>query len=96
MSGLPLILYKRNRPNQKGGFRGTSKTLCPDMEACRAAVRAVAPVDYLMWEKYSTAFEAKVAALQKEGADLSADAKGCDPLRSASNVEAVSPSCSTS
>ena len=63
LTGLPLLLYKRNKPNQKGGFRGTSKDVCPDMEKCRAAVRKAAPRDHQMYDKYSKAFEERLAKL---------------------------------
>ena len=62
-TGLPLLLYKRNKPGQKGGFRGTSATVCPDMLACRAAVAKAAPLDTWMYEKYAKAFEGKLAEL---------------------------------
>jgi len=67
MVGLPLMLYKRNKPNQKGGFRGTNKSICPDMEACRAAVKKVAERDHAMYDKYNAKFEAELAEL---GADF--------------------------
>ena len=63
LSGLPLLQYKRNKPNQKGGFRGTSQTVCPDMDKCREVIKQVAPRDHKMYDKYSTAFEARIAAL---------------------------------
>merc|ERR1719399_1085121 len=37
--GLPLLRYKRNIPNNKGGYKGTSKSICPDMDACRRLIR---------------------------------------------------------
>lgn len=61
--GLPLMLYKRNRPNQKGGFRGTNATVCPDMELCRKAVREVAGRDHRMYDRYHARFEARLEAL---------------------------------
>jgi hypothetical protein len=69
MVGLPILLYKRNRPNQKGGFKGTNKDVCPDMEACRAAVRRSAERDHKMYDRYSERFEAKMAALGQDFAD---------------------------
>ena len=30
LSGLPFLLYKRNQPHQKGGFHGTSDSVCTD------------------------------------------------------------------
>jgi len=63
MTGLPLMLYKRNRPNQKGGFKGNDHDVCPDMEKCRAAVKAVAERDHAMYERYSQRFEAKLQEL---------------------------------
>ena len=63
LSGLPLLLYKRNQPHLKGGFRGSSKSVCPDMDACRRAVQEAAPLDYQMYEKYAAAFEARIRAL---------------------------------
>lgn len=63
MTGLPVTLYRRNRPNQKGGFRGKNADVCPDMEACRKAVQAVAERDHWMYDKYSAAFEAKLKGL---------------------------------
>lgn len=65
--GLPVLAYKRNRPQQKGGYRGKNSNVCPDMDACRAAIRKIAPRDYRMWDKYSPAFEARV---QKLGPDF--------------------------
>ena len=64
--GLPVLLYKRNRPGQKGGFRGTNKDVCPDMEACRAAVRKHAPRDHAMYDRYDARFEEKLRALGAE------------------------------
>lgn len=63
LTGLPLFLYKRNRPRQKNGFRATSDEVCPDMEACRRAVRRVAERDHRMYARYARRFEAKLAAL---------------------------------
>ena len=63
LSGLPMLLYKRNQPHYKGGFRGTDKTVCPDIEACRRVVQQVAPIDHRMYDKYSATFEARVRAL---------------------------------
>jgi len=60
--GLPILLYKRNRPNQKGGYRGTNKDICPDMDKCRELIRRVAARDYKMYERYHERFEAKLAA----------------------------------
>lgn len=62
LSGLPLTLYKRNTPHNKGGFKAKNYKLCPDMEACRKVIREIAPRDYLMWEKYSARFEDRVRA----------------------------------
>jgi len=61
--GLPVLTYKYNRPNQKGGYRGTNADICPDREACAALIRELAPRDHRMWAKYSAAFEARLAAL---------------------------------
>jgi hypothetical protein len=63
LTGLPLLLYKRNRPNQKGGFKGNNAQVCPDMEACRAAVRKHAERDHKMYDRYSARFEDKLASL---------------------------------
>ena len=63
LSGLPLLLYKRNQPHLKGGFRGTSRSVCPDMEACRRAVQQAAPIDQQMYAKYAAAFEERIRAL---------------------------------
>jgi hypothetical protein len=41
LTGLPLLLYRRNRPKQKNGYRGTNADACPDMEACRQLVAEV-------------------------------------------------------
>ena len=51
LTGLPLMLYKKNRPHQKGGFKGASSDVCPDMEACRKVIRRVAARDYRMYER---------------------------------------------
>ncbi|KAL1499014.1 hypothetical protein AB1Y20_013531 [Prymnesium parvum] len=66
LSGLPLILYKRNKPQQKGGFRGTSADVCPDMEKCREVIKKVAPMDYLMYDKYSQLFEERLKSLGED------------------------------
>ena len=66
MVGLPILLYKRNRPNQKGGYRGTSATACPDMEACRAVIRQVAGRDHQMYDRYHAKFEKQLEALGPE------------------------------
>ena len=63
MTGLPLLLYKRNRPNQKGGFKGNNAQVCPDMEACRAAVKKHAGRDYRMYDRYSERLERKLESL---------------------------------
>ena len=59
--GLPILLYKRNRPNQKGGYRGNNADACPDMEACRAVIREVAGRDHKMYARYHERFETKLA-----------------------------------
>ena len=61
--GLPLMLYKRNRPNQKGGFKGNNKSVCPDMEKCREAVMKVAKRDHAMYDRYSKRFAEKLKEL---------------------------------
>ena len=61
--GLPVLLYKRNRPNQKGGYKGRNADACPDMEACRAAVRKAAGRDHAMYDRYEARFEAQVKEL---------------------------------
>merc|ERR1719399_1475278 len=50
--GLPLLRYKR-----------TSKSICPDMDACRRLIREVAPLDHMMYDKYASRFEEKLQAL---------------------------------
>mgnify|MGYP006101133667 CR=1 FL=1 len=79
--GLPVLLYKRNRPNQKGGFRGTSASVCPDMEACRSAVREVAGRDHKMYERYHERFEKQLEALGPEFAKRVAAYKEVRPAR---------------
>ena len=64
--GLPILLYKRNRPNQKGGYRGTNKDVCPDMEACREEIRKIAGRDYKMFNRYNASFEKKLEELGPE------------------------------
>ena len=49
--GLPILLYKRNRPNQKGGYRGKNADACPDMDKCRALIRKIADRDHKMYER---------------------------------------------
>jgi len=61
MVGLPALLYKRNRPNQKGGYKGKNSDACPDMEACRAVIRKVAERDHKMYERYNERFEKQLA-----------------------------------
>ena len=61
--GLPILEYKRNRPNQKGGYRGTNKDACPDMEACRKLIARVADRDHKMYARYNERFEAKLKDL---------------------------------
>jgi len=61
--GLPILLYRRNRPNQKGGYRGKNADACPDMEACRAVIRRVAGRDARMYDRYHTRFEAKLTQM---------------------------------
>ena len=61
--GLPLMLYKRNHPHQKGGFKGTSKDVCPDMELCRSVIKRVAARDHRMYDRYSANFEKRIEAL---------------------------------
>lgn len=63
MTGLPVMEYRRNRPNQKGGFKGLNKDVCPDMEACRKVVQEVAGRDTQMYETYSAQFEKKLQDL---------------------------------
>ena len=67
--GLPILLYKRNRPNQKGGFRGNNKDVCPDMEKCRAAVAEHADRDHRMYARYKQRFEDKLKELGPEFAN---------------------------
>ena len=62
MMGLPLMLYKRNRPNQKGGFRGKNPDVCPDVAACREAVQKHAGRDHAMYARYKERFEQQLKA----------------------------------
>lgn len=66
LSGLPVLTYKYNKPQQKGGFKGTTATVCPDMELCRDVVRRSAPLDHQMWNKYSAAFDVRLKAMGLE------------------------------
>jgi hypothetical protein len=66
LTGLPLQVYKFNRPGGKGNFRGSTADVCPDLEYCRQAVRRAAPLDHRMWDKYSPAFDARIQALGAE------------------------------
>jgi len=66
LTGLPLFPYKRNKPTNKMGFRGSTKSVCPDLDACREHVRRVAPVDHLMYDKYASLFEARLQTLGPE------------------------------
>ena len=61
--GLPILEYKRNRPNQKGGYRGKNQDACPDMDACRRLIARVAPRDHKMYDRYNGRFEAKLRDL---------------------------------
>lgn len=61
--GLPLLTYKRNRPKQKNGYRGTAADICPNMDECRDLVRRLAPRDHQMFERYSKRFEARISRL---------------------------------
>jgi len=63
MTGLSLMLYRRNRPKQKGGYKGSDHDVCPDMEKCRAAVKVVAERDHAMYARYSQRLEAKLQEL---------------------------------
>ena len=64
--GLPILLYKRNRPNQKGGYRGKNSDACPDMDKCRAMIAKVAGRDHKMYERYHAKFEARLTDLGAE------------------------------
>lgn len=63
LTGLPLLRYKRNTPPNKGGYRGTRASICPDIEACRRLIKHIAPTDYKMYEKYKPLFEKRLQAL---------------------------------
>lgn len=63
LSGLPLLLYKRNTPNNKGGFRDKIDKICPDIEECRRVIRSVAPRDVRMHQKWHPLFENRIKAL---------------------------------
>ena len=63
LTGLPLLLYRRNRPGQKGGFQATNADVCPDMEACRRMVASVAERDHRMYARYARRFEARLVGL---------------------------------
>jgi len=83
MVGLPVLAYKYNRPKAKGGFRGGKADICPDMEACRALVKEVAPRDVAMWEKYGKGFVAKLQTLgpafERRVADFQAEVRRTQP-----------------
>ena len=53
--GLRLIPYRQNRPGMKNGYRKSINAVCPDMAACRSAVRRVAPRDHMMYDRYGGA-----------------------------------------
>jgi hypothetical protein len=61
--GLPVTLYKRNRPKQKNGYGGSRADVCPDAEACRKLVRRVAARDHKMYDVYKERFEARLSRL---------------------------------
>lgn len=83
LTGLPLQVYKFNRPNGKGGFRGSSAEVCPDMDYCRRAVQQAAPIDHRMWDKWGAAFDSRIQALGAEFearvAQFKADVKAAQP-----------------
>ena len=62
-TGLPPLLYRRNRPGQKNGYRGTDADACPDMAACRTLIASIAERDHRMWLRYKRRFEARLAEL---------------------------------
>lgn len=66
LTGLPLLVYKYNRPHGKGGFRGSTAEVCPDMEYCRQVVRQSAPLDHRMWDKWGPRFDARIGSLGAE------------------------------
>lgn len=66
LTGLPLLVYKYNRPHGKGGFRGSTAEVCPDMEYCRQVVRQSAPLDHRMWDKWGPGFDARIGSLGAE------------------------------
>lgn len=43
LTGLPLLAYRRNRPKQKGGYRGTDAQACPDSIAARIRASGLSP-----------------------------------------------------
>ena len=63
MTGVRELLYKRNMPNKKGGFRKTKSELCPDMQLCRDLIKEIAPVDHQMWNEFHPKFEKRVEDL---------------------------------
>ena len=61
--GLRLIPYRQNRPGMKNGYRKSINAVCPDMAACRSAVRRVAPRDHMMYDRYRGRLETKIRSL---------------------------------
>lgn len=65
--GLPRLQYRRTRPVHRHRAASkppyTSADICPDMDACRRHVRAIAPLDFVLYERYADAFRRRLAAL---------------------------------
>ncbi len=70
LTGLQHLLYTRKVPeNTNKRFarlnanRRTIDIACPDLAACKARVKAVAPVDALIYERAAADFDARVRAM---------------------------------
>lgn len=65
--GLGRLQYKRTQPvhrHRKANLPPiTNEEVCPDMAACAAHVRRIAPLDHVLYARYASAFKARIAAL---------------------------------
>ena len=76
--GRPADGAQRLHAPRGGALRvPLSPQVCPDMQACRDVVRAVAPVDHAVWEEFHPAFEAKAPPRRQEERRVPPHQSGC-------------------
>eukprot|EP00303_Exanthemachrysis_gayraliae_P012782 CAMPEP_0206025834 /NCGR_PEP_ID=MMETSP1464-20131121/40733_1 /ASSEMBLY_ACC=CAM_ASM_001124 /TAXON_ID=119497 /ORGANISM="Exanthemachrysis gayraliae, Strain RCC1523" /LENGTH=268 /DNA_ID=CAMNT_0053399869 /DNA_START=15 /DNA_END=817 /DNA_ORIENTATION=+ len=64
---LPRLQYERTQPVHRHRSPDLppirTDEVCPDMDACRAHVRKIAPLDHILYDTYAARFKKQVAAL---------------------------------